>query len=103
MTAELSAFALRVLPWVIWLGILAAIFAPLERLFALRKPHRPWREVPADVGFYFLNSLVPIALRAPPLALLSAGLAQVTPQGYTDAVAGLPLWARLAAALAVSE
>lgn len=103
MSPTVEAFALQVLRLVIWLAILAAIFAPLERLLTLRPRPGRLREVPADVGYYFLNSLLPIAILAPPLAILAAGLRQVTPDAYLAAVAGLPVWAKLAAGLAVSE
>ena len=103
MSQQLHAFAIQLLRLVVWLALLAAIFAPLERLFALRRSPGRMRHVPADLAFYFLNSLAPIAILAPPLALLAAGLRLVTPESYVAAAAGLPLWARLVAALAVSE
>ena len=97
------ALALEAVRLVAWLAILTAIFAPLERLFALHRRPGRWKDVPADLTFYFMNSLLPLAILAPPLAVLAAGIKAVTPQAYAEAVAGLPLWARLAAALAVSE
>lgn len=99
----LGAFGLQVLKLVVWLALLAAIFAPLEALFALRRTPGRWKTAPADIAFYFLNSLLPLAILAPPLAVLSTALRLVTPEAYTQAVAALPLWARIAAALAVSE
>ncbi|WP_293904599.1 sterol desaturase family protein [Phenylobacterium sp.] len=103
MSPQLHAFALDVLRLVVWLALLAVIFAPLERLFTLRRPLGRLKDVPADIGFYFLNSLLPLAILAPPLALFTAGLRLVTPEAYVAAVAALPLWAKLAAAFAVSE
>ena len=100
---HLSAFALQTLRLAVWLVLLAAILSPLERVFALRRPAGRWRTVPADVGFYVLNSLLPLAILAPPMALLAAGVNAATPAAYAGAVAGLPLWARLACGLAVSE
>ena len=99
----LQAFGLQVLRLVVWLVLLTAIFAPLEWLFALHRTPGRWKTAPADIAFYFLNSLLPLAILAPPLALLAAGLRLVTPAAYVGAVAALPLWARLAAAFAVSE
>ncbi len=103
MMGSLSDFALAVLRLAVWLGLLAAIFAPLERVFALRRQSGRLRHAPADIGFYFLNSLLPVAILAPPFGLLAAGLRQVTPEAYVSAAAGLPIWARLAAGLLVSE
>ena len=103
MSPSLEAFALQLLRLVVWLGLLAAIFTPLERLFALRRGSGRMRYVPADIAFYFINSLLPIALLAPPMALLAVALRHVTPEAYIAAVASLPIWAKLIAALAVSE
>jgi len=101
MSPDVQAFALQVLRLVIWLGILAVIFAPLERLFALRRPEGRWKDVPADIAFYFMNSLLPIAVLTPPLAVLAVALHYVTPQSYLAFVDGLPIGVKLAAALAI--
>ncbi|HLZ76028.1 sterol desaturase family protein [Phenylobacterium sp.] len=98
-----QAFGLQALRLVVWLALLAVIFTPLERLFALRRTPGRWKTAPADIAFYFLNSLLPLALLAPPLAVLSVGLRHLTPHAYVAAIAGLPVWAKLAAGLAVSE
>jgi len=104
MTAHLvQAFGLQVLKYFVWLALLAAIFAPLERLFALHRTPGRLKTVPADIAFYFLNAILPLALLALPLAVLSAVVRAVTPAAYAEAVAGLPYGVRLAAALAVSE
>jgi sterol desaturase/sphingolipid hydroxylase (fatty acid hydroxylase superfamily) len=47
--------------------------------------------------------LVPALLLTPPLALVAVGAHAVVPWRLQAAVAGLPLWARAAAALVVSE
>jgi sterol desaturase/sphingolipid hydroxylase (fatty acid hydroxylase superfamily) len=100
----LEAYGLEALRLVVWLALLAAIFAPLEWLFRLHKaPAGRRKTAPADIAFYFLNSILPLAIIAPPMALLAAAVKLVTPEVYTDAVGGLPIWARLIAALAVSE
>ncbi len=53
----------------VWLVLLALIFLPLERLFAVR-PTRIFRKaVFGDLGFYFLNGIVPALLLAPPLSI----------------------------------
>ena len=101
--AHLYAFALQALRLVVWLGLLAAIFTPLEALFALRRRPGRLKQVPADIAFYFLNSWLPVAILAPPLALLSVGLRTATPHAWLAMAAALPLWAKLMAGLAVSE
>src|SRR3954467_13225545 len=103
MSPQVQAFALQVLRLVIWLGILAAIFAPLERLFTLRRANGGWKDVPADIAFSFLNGLLPLALLTPPLALLAVAIRYVTPEPYLAFVGGLPIWAKLAAGLVIGE
>jgi sterol desaturase/sphingolipid hydroxylase (fatty acid hydroxylase superfamily) len=103
MTLTGMAMLLQFARLVAWLVLLAAIFAPLERLFALRRAPGRWKQVPADIGYYFLNSLLPLAILAPPLALLAAAVHALTPGAYLVIMGGLPVWAKLAAGLAVSE
>ncbi|HEY0437612.1 MAG TPA: sterol desaturase family protein [Phenylobacterium sp.] len=103
LLAEARGFALETIRVLAWLAILAAIFVPLERLFALHRPTGRSKHAASDVAFYFLNSLLPLAILAPPLAVLAAGLKLATPQAYAAWVSGLPMWAKLAAGLAVGE
>lgn len=93
----------EVLRLCIWLVLLVAIFAPLERFFAVR-PEKLWRrEVLTDLGYYFLTSLVPATLLAVPVAAV-AGLARaVEPAAWHQALADLPLALRLILALVVGE
>jgi sterol desaturase/sphingolipid hydroxylase (fatty acid hydroxylase superfamily) len=104
----LQAWALQILRLTLWLGLLAVIFAPLERLFALHRPAgeartRRMRDLPADLGFFYLNAILPLLLLAPPLALLSQAAHAAAPAAYATAIAGLPLWAKLGLGLLVSE
>jgi sterol desaturase/sphingolipid hydroxylase (fatty acid hydroxylase superfamily) len=103
ISPSVQAFAVEVLRLIVWLVLLTAIFAPLERLFALRRAPGRLRDAPADIAFYFLNSLLPLAILAAPLAVLAAIVRHLTPPDYAQAIAGLPLWAKLAAGLVVSE
>jgi len=99
----LLAFALSVTRLCLWLVLLSAIFVPLERLFALR-PRKVFRKAfAADVGYYFLNSLLPGLALSLPLGFLAASMHGLLPGGYRAGVAELPLWARFAAALLVGE
>ena len=101
--SQLSDFAIDLLRLIVWLALLTAIFLPLERLFALDRRDIRWNTLPADMAYYFLNSLLPIAILAPPLALISLRLRQVTPAGSLPLIASLPLWAKLMAAFIVGE
>lgn len=98
-----QAFGLQVAKYFVWLALLAAIFAPLEWLFAIHKTPGRLKTAPADIAFYFLNAILPLALLALPLAVLAAGVRAVTPHAWSGAIASLPFWVRLVAALAVSE
>jgi sterol desaturase/sphingolipid hydroxylase (fatty acid hydroxylase superfamily) len=100
---QLTALIIPIFRLSLWLTILVVIFVPLERLFALHRAPGRLKRAPQDIAFYFLNSVLPVLILAPPFALLAAGLKLVTPQVYTDVVASLPLWARIAAGLAVTE
>ncbi len=87
----------------IWLVLLTAIFVPLERLFALR-PSRLFRaEIGNDLGYYFLNSLVPAALIAVPMAALATLLQRLLPPGFHATVHALPLWATIPAGLIIAD
>jgi sterol desaturase/sphingolipid hydroxylase (fatty acid hydroxylase superfamily) len=87
----------------VWLLLLMLVFVPLERLFAVH-PQKVFRKTfPADLGYYFLNSLLPKMLLALPMAFIARGLRYVVPGGLHTWVTGMPLPARLAAALVVGE
>ena len=87
----------------IWLVILVAVFVPLERLCALH-PAKIWRkQIGVDLGWYFINSLLPAALISVPLAMLSRVLAALDPGGYYSLVAAWPLWVKLLLTLLVND
>ena len=62
----------------VWLVILALIFAPLERLFMLRRPEAR-RSILPDLGYFYLNGLVPTFFMAVPLAFLAGVVRAATP------------------------
>ena len=96
-------FAIDVARLVLWLVLLAAVFVPLERLFALR-PGRVFRAaIWTDVGYYFASSLLPGLVLAVPLAALAEGAQRLMPGGAHDAIVTAPLWVRVPAALVVGE
>lgn len=98
-----SSFLVDVARLCLWLVILTAIFVPLERLFA-RRPGPVWRrEIGIDLGYYFLNSLVPAALIALPMALLATLVQWAMPAGFHAAVHALPLWLSIPVGLVVAD
>ena len=94
---------LQIVKLCLWLVILAAIFTPLERLFALH-PKKIFRKaILTDLGYYFLSSLLPSIILSVPLSLVAWAVHHSIPASFTTAVAEWPLWARLAASLLVGE
>ncbi|MEW5685192.1 MAG: sterol desaturase family protein [Pseudomonadota bacterium] len=99
----LQGLPLEVLRLCVWLALLTALFAPLERLAALR-PRKLWRrEALADLGYYFFNSLVTAAIISLPIAVLAQAARAVEPAAWRELVQGLPLAPRMAAALMIGE
>jgi sterol desaturase/sphingolipid hydroxylase (fatty acid hydroxylase superfamily) len=86
-----------------WLLLLAVIFLPLERLFALHRQKFLRKALAQDLGYYFINSLVPSLLLAVPLSLVAFGAHAIVPYRLHAAVAALPLWQRILAGLVVGE
>jgi sterol desaturase/sphingolipid hydroxylase (fatty acid hydroxylase superfamily) len=86
-----------------WFGLLTLIFVPLERLFAARPQRILRRQLGADLGYYLLNSVVTVAALASAAAFLATLARHLLPSGFQAAMAGLPLWGRVAATLVVGE
>ncbi len=92
-----------VLRLTIWLALLVAVFVPVERFFAL-KAEKVWRAgMGVDLAWYFVNSLLPAAIIALPLAALARALDGLDPGGFYTMVAGWPLWVRLVLAFIVND
>lgn len=103
MPHSLASFVIDLLRLLAWLVILAAIFVPLERLFALH-PRRIFRAALwEDIGLYFLSGLLPALLLGAPMAALVAVAHQIVPAGYYAWVAALPLWVKLVSAFVIGD
>ena len=87
----------------VWLALLVAIFTPLEYFFSVRPAKFFYKGWLTNLGWYFLNSLVPIFLLGPPTALIAMVVHAVLPASFTGAAAALPLWGRMIAAMVVGE
>ena len=99
----LQAFAIDVSRLGLWLLLLAVVFVPLERLFALH-PADWWRRgTAADLGFFLLNSLLPGAVLALPLAFVARAAHAIVPSPIQDWLEHAPFAGRLALALLVGE
>jgi sterol desaturase/sphingolipid hydroxylase (fatty acid hydroxylase superfamily) len=86
-----------------WLALLALLFVPVERLFALRPRRLFSRSLPQDLGYYFISSLVPGMLLAVPLSLAAYGAHWLVPWRIQVFIAGCPIWERALAGLVISE
>ena len=107
MTDQLArhawSFGVDVVRLAVWLVLLVSIFVPLEKLFALH-PAKIWRkQVMVDLAWYFINSLLPAAIIAIPLAILARSLRGFDPGGYYSVMGALPLWVKLPLALLVND
>ena len=98
-----AAILNQLLHLTVWLVLLAAVFVPLERLFALKQERLLRAGWAADLFWYFLSSLLPGFLLAVPMALVAWAAHRLVPAPVQAFSAGLPLPARIAAALVVGE
>ena len=100
---HLSPFVLDVFRLCVWLVLLTVIFVPLERLCGVHTQKVFRKGFLTDLGYYFLNSLLPKLLLILPLSMIAWGLHYLVPSGLYSSVAAMPLWMRFAAALIVGE
>ena len=100
---HLKLYLLQIIRLCLWLIILAAIFTPLERLFALHPKNIFRKAILTDLAYYFLSSLLPSVLLSVPLAFVAWTVHRFIPVGFTSAVATQPLWLRAAESLLIGE
>lgn len=100
---HLLGYALSVLRLSAWLLILAVIFLPLERLFALHPQNTFRKSVIGDLGFYFISGLLPNLLLAVPLSVAAYVAYHFVPWRLHHAIAAWPLWLRALAAFVVGD
>ena len=101
--AQLPGLGTEVLRLCLWLALLAAIFVPLERLFSVR-PAQIWRrEVGVDLGYYFINSLLPALLLGVPMSLVAVAAQHIVPAFVPATLGALPIAAKLLLAFVVGE
>jgi len=100
---HLSDIPMVVARLLVWLVLLAAIFVPLERWFALspaRVFRSGWRN---DLFYYFVNAIVPMLVLSVPLAVAAWVGHRIIPGGVAVSFAHLPVGPRIFIALAVAE
>lgn len=100
---HIRAVTIDVIRLCAWLLLLAVIFVPLERLFALRPQRILRRGVAVDLGYYFLSSLLPGLLLSAPLAIVAWSAHSLVPAGLHASVAAWPVWLRALVAFIIGE
>jgi sterol desaturase/sphingolipid hydroxylase (fatty acid hydroxylase superfamily) len=100
---QLATYLTQVLRACGLLAFLLAVFVPLEHYFSVRPAAFLQRGWLVNLGWYFINSLTPIFLLGPPVALLAWMVHAILPASFTGAAANLSLWARMVAAMIVGE
>jgi sterol desaturase/sphingolipid hydroxylase (fatty acid hydroxylase superfamily) len=102
MQQYLASLVLDVFRLSIWLVLLGIIFIPLEKLCAQRRQPIWRRELLIDLGYYFLNSLLPQLLMILPMSIVAWCVHHFMP-GMLSFGAMLPLRTRFVLAIVVGE
>jgi sterol desaturase/sphingolipid hydroxylase (fatty acid hydroxylase superfamily) len=100
---KMRSVLLDVLRLCVWLALLVAIFAPLERWRALHPQRFLRKSFGTDLAFYFMSGLLPKLLLVLPMTALAAGLHHFVPVGLYARTSAVPMLIRVLAALVVGE
>ena len=99
----LAPAGLDLLRLCVWLAALLALFATLEKRWALH-PQKLFRKAfGTDLVYYFLSGFTPKLLLLLPLGVVASAVHHVLPVDYYYWIEDLPILGRAAAALVVSE
>jgi sterol desaturase/sphingolipid hydroxylase (fatty acid hydroxylase superfamily) len=103
MHQYLASLAFDILRLSIWLVLLLVIFLPLERLYSQRKQPIFRTEFWIDLGYYFLNSLLPPLMTIVPMSILTWGVHHLEPIGIYAWTAALSFRTRFLLMIVVGE
>jgi sterol desaturase/sphingolipid hydroxylase (fatty acid hydroxylase superfamily) len=87
----------------VWLAVFAAIFVPIERVFALHSQKIFRKGIAVDLGYYFLTGLLPGLILAPPISLAVLVIHHFIPGGVLAGIAAWPVWLKACATMMVGE
>ena len=87
----------------VWLAIFAAVFVPIERIFALHSQKIFRKEIAVDFGYYFLSGLLPGLVLGPPISVAVLAIHHFIPGGVLGAIAAWPIWLKACATMMVGE
>jgi sterol desaturase/sphingolipid hydroxylase (fatty acid hydroxylase superfamily) len=99
----ITAFVLQGAKVCLILLLIIAVFAPLERFFAVRRTRFFYPGWTTNLGWYFAGTVTSLAVLAPVSAALAALFHAVLPSAWTAAASHLPLGWRMALAMIVGE
>src|SRR5579872_5625772 len=103
MPAQFHAILITILRLSLWLATLVVIFVPLERLFAAHPQKILRKGIGADLGYFFISTLLPVAVLSAPMALVALMIHRALPGSFLAITAVWPLWLKAIVALIVSE
>jgi sterol desaturase/sphingolipid hydroxylase (fatty acid hydroxylase superfamily) len=101
--SQIQSLFIELLRLCLWLVILAAIFVPLERLFAVRSEKIFRAAFLQDLGYYFFNGVAAAIILAIPIGWAIVASHALIPASYLAWVDALPLWIKIAATVVVGE
>ena len=101
--ASLQQLMIELARLLLWLALVMAIFVPLERRFPQRTQPILRPSFAADLGYYFLNGLLPKLLLALPLSALAWLFHSLSDNSYFAAMAAMPVRLRFLLALLVGD
>lgn len=100
---HLPSFALDIFKLCVWLLLLMVVFVPLERLCGLHRQKVFRKEFFTDIGYYYLNSLLPKLVLILPLSMLAMALHKFGLGGSYAWIDDMPLLVRFGVVLIVGE
>ncbi len=103
MQQYFPSLAIDIVRLLVWLILLAIIFVPLERLCKQRRQTIFRKEFALDLGYYFLNNLLPKLLLALPLSMIAAGVHHLEPNPFYAWTGNLSIGTRFVLAVVVGE
>ena len=103
MQQSFPSLAIDIVRLLVWLILLAIIFVPLERLCKQRRQTIFRKEFAIDLGYYFLNNLLPKLLLALPLSMIAAGVHHLEPNPLYAWTGNLSIGTRFVLAVVVGE
>ncbi|MEA5549570.1 sterol desaturase family protein [Anabaena cylindrica UHCC 0172] len=103
MQHYLQSFALDVFRLCIWLVLLIVIFVPLETFCSQNRQKVFRKGFIADLGYYFLNSLLPKFLLILPISIIAKGVHHIESSGLYAWIADIPLLTRFMLVIIVGE